>query len=129
MRQCENVSRPPIPANWKIGASEFSPPPRWPRCSGLSEWARGVSSRCTAFSLYINGAVLHGNPTCAGPSHFSLLSGSAVVEMLNIRRSAVSQAVRQALALSGNNISQVARLLSVSRPTLHDLLKKHKIIL
>ena len=52
-----------------------------------------------------------------------------MVEMLNIRRSAVSQAVRQALALSGNNISQVARLLSVSRPTLHDLLKKHKIIL
>jgi len=36
-------------------------------------------------------------------------------------------AVRQALALSGNNISQAAKLLEISRPTLHDLLKKHGI--
>jgi two-component system NtrC family response regulator len=35
--------------------------------------------------------------------------------------------VNQALALSGNNISQAANLLETSRPTLHDLLKKHKI--
>jgi two-component system NtrC family response regulator len=45
------------------------------------------------------------------------------------RGRAEAEAVRQALALSGNNISQAARLLSVSRPTLHDLLKKHKITL
>ncbi|MFH1217371.1 MAG: sigma-54 dependent transcriptional regulator [Pseudomonadota bacterium] len=43
------------------------------------------------------------------------------------RSRAEAEAVRQALSLSGNNISQAARLLSVSRPTLHDLLKKHKI--
>ena len=35
--------------------------------------------------------------------------------------------IRRALALSGNNISQAARLLEISRPTLHDLLKKHGI--
>jgi two-component system, NtrC family, response regulator len=33
--------------------------------------------------------------------------------------------IRRALGLSGNNISQAAQLLEVSRPTLHDLLKKH----
>jgi two-component system NtrC family response regulator len=43
------------------------------------------------------------------------------------REAAEKNAVRQALALSGNNISQAARLLEVSRPTLHDLLKKHDI--
>lgn len=36
-------------------------------------------------------------------------------------------AVQQALALCGNNISQAAKLLEISRPTLHDLLKKHDI--
>ena len=43
------------------------------------------------------------------------------------RRRAEAEAIRQALTISNNNISQAARLLSVSRPTLHDLLKKHKI--
>ena len=35
--------------------------------------------------------------------------------------------VRQALRLTGNNIAQAARLLGTSRPTLHDLIKKHGI--
>lgn len=43
------------------------------------------------------------------------------------RDTAEKHAVRQALTLSANNISQAARLLEVSRPTLHDLLKKHGI--
>jgi two-component system NtrC family response regulator len=43
------------------------------------------------------------------------------------RRRAEAEAVTRALTMSGNNISQAARLLSVSRPTMHDLLKKHKI--
>ncbi len=37
------------------------------------------------------------------------------------------RAVRRALALTGNNISQAAKLLEISRPTLHDLLKKYEI--
>lgn len=41
------------------------------------------------------------------------------------RDAAEIKAIRQAMALSGNNISQAARLLETSRPTLHDLLKKH----
>ena len=35
--------------------------------------------------------------------------------------------VRQALLLTGNNIAQAAKLLETSRPTLHDLIKKHAI--
>jgi len=43
------------------------------------------------------------------------------------RDAAEIRAVRQALALQNNNISRAAKLLQVSRPTLHDLLKKHGI--
>ena len=35
--------------------------------------------------------------------------------------------IRKALMLTGNNISEAAKLLEISRPTLHDLLKKHGI--
>ncbi len=43
------------------------------------------------------------------------------------RDQAERQCVRQALSLTGNNISQAAKMLAVSRPTLHDLIKKHGI--
>ncbi|HBN27347.1 MAG TPA: hypothetical protein DD405_07745 [Desulfobacteraceae bacterium] len=43
------------------------------------------------------------------------------------RDTAEKNAVHKALALTGNNITQAARLLEISRPTLHDLLKKHGI--
>ena len=43
------------------------------------------------------------------------------------REAAERKAVRLALSLSGNNISQAAKILEISRPTLHDLLKKHRI--
>jgi two-component system, NtrC family, response regulator len=43
------------------------------------------------------------------------------------REAAEKIAVRRALALTGNNISRAAKLLEISRPTLHDLLKKHGI--
>jgi len=45
------------------------------------------------------------------------------------REAAEIDVIRRALALSGSNISQAAKLLETSRPTLHDLLKKHGIIL
>jgi len=43
------------------------------------------------------------------------------------RETAEKDAVRRALALSGSNITRAAKLLEISRPTLHDLLKKHEI--
>jgi two-component system NtrC family response regulator len=43
------------------------------------------------------------------------------------RNQAEQHCVRKALLMTGNNISQAAILLKISRPTLHDLLKKHDI--
>jgi two-component system, NtrC family, response regulator len=43
------------------------------------------------------------------------------------RNQAEIRIVQQALLLSGNNISQAAKMLAISRPTLHDLIKKHNI--
>jgi len=43
------------------------------------------------------------------------------------REAAEINTIRRALALTGNNISQAARLLETSRPTLHVLLKRHGI--
>ncbi len=42
------------------------------------------------------------------------------------RNQAEQLGIRKALMMTGNNISQAAKLLNISRPTLHDLLKKHK---
>lgn len=43
------------------------------------------------------------------------------------REAAENAVVRRALTLTDNNISRAAKLLEISRPTLHDLLKKHGI--
>ncbi len=43
------------------------------------------------------------------------------------RSHAEIHAIQQALILTGNNISQAAKLLGTSRPTLHDLINKHSI--
>ena len=55
-------------------------------------------------------------------------ASSEIVETLQAARNHAEQnCIRKALMLTGNNISQAAKLLEVSRPTLHDLLKKHGI--
>lgn len=43
------------------------------------------------------------------------------------RKIAEKSVVQKALTISGNNITQAAKLLEISRPTLHDLFKKHGI--
>ena len=43
------------------------------------------------------------------------------------RDQAEQECVRKALMLTGNNITEAAKLIKVSRPTLHDLIKKHDI--
>jgi len=55
------------------------------------------------------------------------LTEEGVLTIKEARDAAEIKAIRMALALQGNNISQAAKLLKVSRPTLHDLLKKHGI--
>jgi len=52
---------------------------------------------------------------------------SSVVTLKKARVEAERQAIRTAMAAAANNISKAARLLGTSRPTLHNLLKKHKL--
>ena len=59
-----------------------------------------------------------------------LASGAESVAVLNlktVRTRAERQAVEQALAMTGGNVSQSAELLGVTRPTLYDLLDKLQI--
>ena len=53
--------------------------------------------------------------------------GQKLLTLKQAREAAEIKTIRQALALTGNNISQAAILLETSRPTLHDLLKKYGI--
>jgi two-component system, NtrC family, response regulator len=53
--------------------------------------------------------------------------GQQNLTLKEARDKAEIEAIHKALALSGKNISQAAKLLQVSRPTLHDLLKKHQL--
>jgi two-component system NtrC family response regulator len=48
-----------------------------------------------------------------------------VINLKAVRDAADSRAIRRALSLSEGNISNAARLLGISRPTLYDLLKAH----
>jgi two-component system, NtrC family, response regulator len=57
-------------------------------------------------------------------------SGAPAGEFLNLRAArqrAESEAIRQALAVSGGNLSRSAELLGITRPTLYDLLEKNGI--
>ena len=47
--------------------------------------------------------------------------------MKQAREAVEIKTIRQVLALTSNNISQAAKHLEISRPTLHDLLKKYGI--
>lgn len=53
--------------------------------------------------------------------------GQRITTLKEAREKIEKDVIQRALALSGHNISHAARLLAISRPTLHDLLKKHGI--
>jgi len=55
-------------------------------------------------------------------------AGKAIVTLKEVRDAAEISSIRQALARHGGNISRAAQDLDVSRPTLHDLIKKHGVI-
>jgi len=56
-----------------------------------------------------------------------LMSEERIMTLREARAAAEIKVIRKALEIQDNNISQAAQLLEVSRPTLHDLLKKHGI--
>jgi two-component system NtrC family response regulator len=67
------------------------------------------------------------------PAHLGLedspvkTAAQKLLTLKQAREAAEIKSTRRALALTGNNISRAAKLLEISRPTLHDLLKKHGI--
>ncbi len=66
------------------------------------------------------------------PSDLGLEEAAEAVDnqLLTIRQAreaAEYRVIRRALSITENNISKAAKLLAISRPTLHDLLKKHGI--
>ncbi len=65
------------------------------------------------------------------PSDLGLKEAEEAVDaqLLTIREAreaAEYRVIRRALSITQNNISKAAKLLEISRPTLHDLLKKHR---
>lgn len=60
-----------------------------------------------------------------GESKVSVDPEPRVITLQEARSQAEIKVIREALTLSGGNISQAARLLDVTRPTLHDLMKRH----
>jgi two-component system NtrC family response regulator len=79
----------------------------------------------------VNGAVIMTDGKYVSVDDLGLPSdGGGDMSWLNLRMArqrAESEAIRQALALSGNNISRTAELLGITRPTLYDLMEKNQI--
>jgi two-component system NtrC family response regulator len=80
----------------------------------------------------INGAVIMAEGKYIGVDDLGLPSsgGARGNEVLNLRiarQRAESEAIRQALAVAGGNLSRAAELLGITRPTLYDLLEKNEI--
>ena len=78
----------------------------------------------------INGAVIMAEGKYIGADDLGLPADSPELEWLNLRSArqrAESDAIRQALAVAGGNLSKAAELLGITRPTLYDLLEKNGI--
>ena len=79
----------------------------------------------------INGAVIMTDSKYVSVDDLGLPGGGGSdLAWLNLRvarQRAESEAIRQALALSANNISRTAELLGITRPTLYDLMDKNQI--
>jgi len=78
----------------------------------------------------IKGAVIMAEGAVVTASDLGLQDPGDDPEYLNLRvarQRAEAQAVRQSLAVAKGNLSRAAELLGVTRPTLYDLLEKHRI--
>ncbi|MFQ5635375.1 MAG: helix-turn-helix domain-containing protein, partial [Gammaproteobacteria bacterium] len=78
----------------------------------------------------IKGAVIMAEGKQVNAGDLGLADGESQGPDLNlreVRRSAESRAIRRALVYSSGNISQAAKLLGITRPTLYDLLEKYDV--
>jgi two-component system NtrC family response regulator len=75
----------------------------------------------------ISGAVIMAEGKYVGVEDLGLPIAGSNLDWLNlreVRQRAEREAVTQALAISGSNLSRTAELLGITRPTLYDLLEK-----
>jgi two-component system NtrC family response regulator len=78
----------------------------------------------------IKGAVImaEGKQVTAADLGLSATDATAPnLSLREVRREAETRAIRRAMALSDDNVSQAAKLLGITRPTLYDLLQKYGI--
>jgi two-component system NtrC family response regulator len=78
----------------------------------------------------ISGAVIMAEGKYLGADDLGLPRSEKNVEWLNLRTArqrAEREAIGQALAVAGGNLSRAAELLGITRPTLYDLLEKNDI--
>ncbi|HKU79703.1 MAG TPA: PEP-CTERM-box response regulator transcription factor [Rhodanobacteraceae bacterium] len=77
----------------------------------------------------INSAVIMAEGKQIGPEALRLDAGGAeeALDLREVRAEAEKRAIRRALTREGGNLSRVAHLLGVSRPTLYDLLEKYEL--
>lgn len=74
----------------------------------------------------VTSAVIMAEGRQIGPEALRLdAAGEDVLDLRQVRNEAERRAIQRALAKAGGNLSKVADLLGVSRPTLYDLLDKH----
>ncbi|MDE2270363.1 MAG: PEP-CTERM-box response regulator transcription factor [Xanthomonadaceae bacterium] len=74
----------------------------------------------------VNSAVIMAERKQIGPEALRLdAAGEDVLDLREVRAEAERRAIQRALNKAGGNLSRVAQLLGVSRPTLYDLLSKH----
>ena len=75
----------------------------------------------------INSAVIMSDGKQIGPQDLRLgaIGGADVLDLRQVRSDAEKRAIQRAMANVGGNLSRVADLLGVSRPTLYDLLEKY----
>ena len=57
--------------------------------------------------------------------HLSAVDGDDVMSLQHVRGEAEKRAIARAMTNTGGNLSRVAAVLGISRPTLYDLLDKH----
>ena len=75
----------------------------------------------------VNSAVIMADGKQIGPEalHLNTAAGEDVMDLHKVRARAEKLAIQKALTNGGGNLSRVATLLGVSRPTLYDLLEKY----
>jgi two-component system, NtrC family, response regulator len=82
---------------------------------------RELESRVKRATIMASGAVIATEDLDLGVTQNSTQS----LDLREARLHAEARVLRQALAMTGSNVSQAAKLLGVSRPTLYDLMRQH----